>query len=257
MYTVGELEEKLYERCPRILAQEWDNVGLLVGSRSSPVGRVLVALDITEAVAREAAEKGCGLILAHHPVINCNWTPVQTVTDATIQGRILRRLIQSDIAAICMHTNLDAAAGGVNDQLALRLGLEEIAPLDTESGIGRVGVLPKPMELAPFARYVKERLGANGVRFADGGRPVSRVAVGGGSCGEYAAQALALGCDTFVTADVKYNGFLDAPDLGLNLLDAGHFPTEDVVCGTLLSWLGEWGIPAEKSASHREVIQYV
>ena len=257
MYTVKELEQKLYTRCPRELAQKWDNVGLLVGTRSSPVHHTLVALDITEAVVDEALQKECNLIVSHHPVINCNWTPVQTVTDETIQGRILQKLIENRISAICMHTNLDAAVGGVNDVLAQRLGLTEISVLDTESGIGRVGTLSAPMCLPDFVEWVKKSLGANGVRYADGGKPVSRVAVGGGSCSEYADLALVLGCDTFVTADIKYNSFLDAPNKGLNLLDAGHFPTEDVVCDPLLEWLAEWGVPAEKSTTHREVIQYV
>ena len=255
MLTVKEIEERLYEKCPRDLAQSWDNVGLLVGSRSSPVERALVALDITGEVADEAIAKGCGLIVAHHPLINCNWTPVQTITDGTPQGRLLLKLIRHGISAICMHTNLDSAEGGVNDALAAALGLTDVGPL-SEDGIGRVGTLPEEMDLAAFAGYVKERLGANGVRYADGGRRVRRVAVGGGACGEYGDLALSLGCDTFVTADVKYNGFLDAPDKGLNLLDAGHFPTEDVVCPILLGWLAQWGVPCEKSASHREVIQY-
>ena len=81
-----------------------------------------------------------------------------------------------------------------------------------------------------FAAFVKEALGANGVRYVDARRPVRRVAVGGGACADMLRDALALGCDTFVTADVKYNGFLDAKALGVNLIDAGHYPTEQVVC---------------------------
>ena len=257
MYTVAELEQRLYGKCPRELAQKWDNVGLLVGTRSSPVKKVLVALDITEGVVDEAVVGGYNLIVAHHPVINCSWTPVQTITDETLYGRILLKLIKHDIAAICMHTNLDSAEGGVNDQLAARLGLQNISVLDQETGIGRIGDLPREVTLSEFWKDVKEKLGANGIRYADAGKPVRRVAVGGGSCSEYADLARELGCDTFVTSDIKYNGFLDAPYKGINLLDAGHFPTEDVICQTLLQWLRDWGVEAEKSASHKEVIQYM
>ena len=156
-----------------------------------------------------------------------------------------------------MHTNLDVAQGGVNDALAQVLRLEDPGPLSGD-GIGRVGTLSAPMPLAEFAAFVCRALGANGVRYADAGRMVSRVAVGGGACGEYEAAALAAGCDTFVTSDLKYHQFLDAPGKGINLIDAGHFPTEDPVCARLLAYLSEHfpELQVTKSASHREVIQY-
>ena len=141
--------------------------------------------------------------------------------------------------------------------MAQALRLEDPGPLSGD-GIGRVGTLPAPMPLAEFAAFVCRALGANGVRYADAGRMVSRVAVGGGACGEYEAAALATGCDTFVTSDLKYNQFLDAPGKGINLIDAGHFPTEDPVCARLLAYLTEQfpGLQVTKSTSHREVIQY-
>ena len=113
--------------------------------------------------------------------------------------------------------------------------------------------------LETFARFVKERLGSNGVRLVDGGRPVRKVAVGGGSCSDMMGDALALGCDTFVTADVKYDGFLDARALGINLIDAGHFPTEDVVCPVLREWLAQRfpGVEVSISQVHREVFTYL
>ena len=128
---------------------------------------------------------------------------------------------------------------------------------DRPYGIGRMGNYPaeKDVKVKDFAEFVKERLCASGVRYVDGGRPVRRVAVGGGSCGSMLADVVAAGCDTFVTADVKYNVFLDAAELGINLLDAGHFATEDVVCRPLAAWLGAQfpGLRVEKSAVHREV----
>lgn len=257
MPTVREIEEALFTMAPKAGAMEWDNVGHLVGDPEAQVSRVLVSLDITQAVAEEAVAAGCQLIVSHHPVMNCNWNPVQTLRPDDPQGRLLLTLLQNHVAAVCMHTNLDVAQGGVNDALAQVLRLEDPGPLSGD-GIGRVGTLPAPMPLAEFAAFVCRALGANGVRYADAGRMVSRVAVGGGACGEYEAAALAAGCDTFVTSDLKYHQFLDAPGKGINLIDAGHFPTEDPVCARLLAYLSEHfpELQVTKSASHREVIQY-
>ena len=258
MRTVREVEACLFKAAPRELQQSWDNVGLLVGDPDAPVKRVLVALDITRAVVEEAVAGGFDLIAAHHPVMNCAWHPVQSVRTDTEQGRVLTAMLRNGISAICMHTNLDAAQGGVNDALAAALGLADVRPMG-EDGIGRVGVISPEMPLRDFAARVKAMLNAGGVRFADGGRAVGRVAVGGGACGEYASRALELGCDTFVTADLKYHDFQKAAPMGLNLIDAGHFPTEDVVCPVILRLL-EAEFPeltVEKSACHGDVIQYI
>ena len=257
MPTVGEIERALWDWAPRELAQSWDNVGLLVGWPDREAKRVLVALDVTEAVIAEAEEIRADLIVAHHPVMNCAWRPVQTIRGDDIQGRKLIRLLTHDIAAICMHTNLDAAAGGVNDVLAAALGLEQVELLDEGDGIARQGLLPREMQPPDFLAMVREALGANGLRYAGGEKPVRRVAVGGGACGGY-FRAAARDCDAFVTADVKYDQFLDARELGLLLIDAGHFPTEDVVCPRIVRRLSQCfpGLDIRKSTSHREVIQY-
>ena len=256
MTTVREIESFLYGWAPRELAESWDNVGLLVGDPEAAVERVLVALDITPQVAEEALKRGCQLIVAHHPVMNCAWHPVQTVRADDRQGRTLTALLRGGVAAICMHTNLDAAAGGVNDILAEKLGLTQPEML-TEEKIGRIGTLKCEIPLVEFTHSVIELLGCNGLRYVDAGRPVHRVAVGGGACGCYIPQAVAAGCDTFVTSDLKYNDFLDTE--GLNLIDAGHFPTENVVCPALRDRL-QSAFPAVDvlcSTSHsREIIQY-
>lgn len=257
MPTVREIERALYELAPRELAMEWDNVGLLVGSPDREVGRVLVALDVTESAAAEAADLGAELIIAHHPVMNCAWAPVQTLRDDTPQGSLLTTLVRRNLSAICMHTNLDAAQRGVNDLLAKALHLADPVPLH-ESGIGRHGFLPEPMALPEFVRFVSQTLGCNGVRYAGTGRPVSHVAVGGGACGDFENDAIAAGCDTFVTSDLSYHQFLDAAGKGITLIDAGHFPTEDLICGEIVSYLSARfpQLAVTKSASHREVIQY-
>lgn len=255
MTTVRDIEQYLYAWAPRELAESWDNVGLLVGDPEVEVHRVLVALDVTPQVVDEAIEKGCQLIAAHHPVMNCAWNQVQTVRTDDRQGRVLTELIRHGIAAICMHTNLDAAEGGVNDQLAKALGLTDTIPLN-EQKIGRIGTLSCEKPLEQFLHDVVKSLGCRGLRYRSGGRPVRRVAVGGGACGEYIPQALAQGCDTFVTSDLRYNDFLDTQ--GLNLIDAGHFPTEDVVCAEVVRRLQKAfpDIRVSKSAVHHDAVQY-
>jgi dinuclear metal center YbgI/SA1388 family protein len=245
MATVKQLYDLLDRKAPFRTQMDFDNAGFLVGRGDRTVTRVLVALDITPEVIAEAAEKGCQLILAHHPVI---WGKLGQVTDESATGRKVLALIEKGIAAICAHTNLDAAEGGVNTALAQRLGLENPVPLETDGvdeagrpyGIGRVGNLPGgPLSLADFARKAKENLGLTGIRAMDAGVPVHRVAVGGGACGSMLPQVKAMGCDTFLTSDLKHDLYLEARDLGINLLDAGHYSTEAVVCPVLAQWVRE------------------
>lgn len=258
MPTVREIEQALFDLAPRERAMDWDNVGHLLGDPDQAVERVCVALDITEAVAAEAIENGCQLIVSHHPIMNCRWLPVQNIREDTPQGHLLLRLLRSNVSAICMHTNLDVADGGVNDAFAAALGLEDPGPLGDPEGLCRVGYLSSPMPLQDFARKVCRDLHANGVRYAGCGKMVHRVAVGGGACADYVHHAIAAGCDTFVTADLSYHQFLDAEGMGVNLIDAGHFPTEDPVCAHVIAYLTERfpELTVFKSASHREVIQY-
>lgn len=243
------------------LQMDFDNAGFLVGRGEAQVERVLVALDITEEVVAEAVELGCQLIVSHHPVI---FHPAKSVTDQTVTGRILLALTENRIAAICAHTNLDAVQAGVNDCLALALGLSEIGQLHQDGldgngepyGIGRVGMAHQSgLSAGAYAAYVKERLNAASVRFSDGGKPVSKVAVGGGSCGSMLADALAAGCDTFVTADVKYDQYLEASAQGITLMDAGHYATENVVCAPLASRLADRfpEVMVTVSVRHKEV----
>ena len=255
MAKVQAIESALFAWAPKELAADWDNVGLLVGDPEQEVKKVLIALDITEGIVEEAAELGAELIVAHHPVMNCAWHPVQTLRADDPLGRKLRTLVKKDISAICMHTNLDAAEGGVNDALAEKLGLLDISPLG-EDGIGRIGTINGEKSLAEYTSFVVKSLGCHGARFRCGGKTVHRVAVGGGACGSYIAAAKAAGCDTFVTSDLKYNDFLDTE--GLNLIDAGHYPTENVICPVIADRLGRAFPEVEFviSASHQEAIGF-
>lgn len=263
MAAVKEIYQLIDNFAPFETQMDFDNAGFLVGRGDRAVERVLVALDITKVVVEEAVRRGCQLIVSHHPVL---FGGVKSVTDETVTGRVLLALAENGLSAICAHTNLDAAEGGVNDCLAQRLGLTDTVLLEQDGtdrrgrayGIGRIGQAHKTgVSGAEYAAYVKEKLGARSVRFEDTGIPVSRVAVGGGSCGSMLKQVRAAGCDTFVTADVKYDVFLSARAMGINLIDAGHYATENVVCPALVKLIAQAFPQVEVllSADHREVYQ--
>ena len=227
MATVADILNFIETLAPHALKMDWDNVGLLCGSKQTEVTKILVALDPFEGVCREAADMGAELIVTHHPLI---FQPAKSVTDETSIGRSIMFLCRHGISAVNAHTNLDVAPGGVNDVLAVKLGLQNIVTL--ESGLLRCGDAVE-QSLETFLTAVKDRLGCAGLRYVHGGRSVQKVAVGGGSCASEMLEAIEAGCDTFVTADVTYNQFWDAQDLGLNLIDAGHFHTENPVVPVL------------------------
>ena len=231
MTTVADILTYMETVAPKHMKMDWDNVGLLCGSRATPVTKILVALDPFAHVCQEAAQWGAELMITHHPII---FRPLPALTDDTAIGRGILTLCRHGISAINAHTNFDCAPGGVNHVLAATLGLQEISVIDPsgldangqEWGLLHQGQVPQ-QTLDTFLATVKDALHCDGLRYVDGGKPVCKVAVGGGACAGEMAAALRAGCDTFVTADVKYNQFWDAKEMGLNLIDAGHFHTEN------------------------------
>ena len=230
MTTVSDILTFVETLAPRSMAMDWDNVGLNCGYSDRPVKKILVALDPFTHVCREAKEVGADLLVTHHALI---WKP-GFINDTNNQGRNTLFLIENGIAHINAHTNLDQAPGGVNDTLAKKLAMVNVEIINPKDGVGllRTGDVPE-QPLDAFLNRVKTLLGCEGLRYVDGGKPVRKVAVGGGSCADGMKEVLAAGCDTFVTSDIKYNQFWDAKDLGLNLIDAGHFHTENPVVAVL------------------------
>ena len=236
MPTVADILAFVETLAPRYMKEDWDNVGLNCGHMDRPVKKILVALDPFTQVCQEAKEVGADLLVTHHALL---WKP-GFITDADTQGRNTLFLIENGIAHINAHTNLDCAPGGVNDELARKLALVNVRVIrpqgvdehGAEWGLLRMGDVPE-QPLDAFLNRVKTLLGNEGLRYVDGGKPVRKVAVGGGSCAGGMREVVAAGCDTFVTADIKYNQFWDARDLGLNLIDAGHFHTENPVVAVL------------------------
>ena len=221
--TVKELYEKFDAHFPKETAAEWDNDGLMcTPDGNAPVRRVLFTLDVTEGAVDYAKENGYDLILSHHPFI---FRPLSALDGEDAVSRKVIDLLQSGISVFSFHTRADAKAGCINDLLAELFALRDPAPF-TEDGIGRIGNLSAPASLSDFAATVKEKLGTPHLLYGDAHRPVSRVAVVGGSGKDAIADAIAAGADTLLTGELGYHALMDAESLGINLIEAGHFFTE-------------------------------
>ena len=232
MTTVQQVYEGMQRLAPPELAEHWDNPGLLVDC-GGEVRRVLVTLDITPEVVSEAAAKQCTVIVAHHPVI---FDPLKRLCPADVPYQ----LVQAGISAICMHTNLDAAEGGVNEVLAGIFGMRDWEVF--ADGCGRVGEV-EPITVPELARKAQAVLGgrcnrprsgpAVQVKFADTGRTVRRLAVISGAGGSMFEDALAVGADCLLTGEANHHAAIDAVRLGLSLVAAGHYATEFPVCAAI------------------------
>ena len=223
--TVQSVLQVLQQYAPVELACDWDNVGLLVDA-GRPVSRIATALDITPAVVAEAAQNGCELIVAHHPVIFHPFKRIEA-------GDVPALLLQNGISAICMHTNLDAAPGGVNDTLADILGIRDTAVF--ADGCGRIGTVDETTA-AHLAQLCQTTLGP-GVHYVEADHPVTRVAEVSGAGGSYWQEALDLGADCLVTGEANHHAACDARRCGIGLVVAGHWGTEHPIAAVLKSRL--------------------
>lgn len=261
MVKAKEIYQYLDKIAPFALQMDFDNAGFLVGDREADVSRILVALDVTGDVVKEAGRKRCQLIVSHHPLI---FHPLKAVTPQDPTQAVVAQLVRKNIAVISAHTNLDLAPGGVNDVLMEVLGVKTLGILEEMGvadgigpyGLGRWGELPRAMEPKAFAAHVKKALGTKSVRAVAGARPVKKVAVCGGAGSDMIEQAARMGMDAYVSADAKHHEFLAAQALGITFLDAGHYATENPVVPVLAQKLeaafGPGGVEAIRSKRQKE-----
>jgi dinuclear metal center YbgI/SA1388 family protein len=233
--TVRELYAELDRRIPRTLSCPWDNDGLLCcpdGQRE--VKRVLITLDVTARAVEYAIENGYDCIVSHHPFIFKGLKAIDEEGD--ISAKVVR-LICEGISAMSFHTRLDAVEGGVNDTLCALLGLSDVEAFEEEGiPLGRVGSLECEMSAQELALKVKSVLGAPFVLLSDAGVRSKRVAVLGGSGKDVIEAARASGADTFVSGRLDYHPLTDGAEKmrsPMNLIEAGHFYTEQPICGVL------------------------
>lgn len=226
-----EIMECLERLAPGYYAYKWDNVGLLIGREDKEVGKIMLALDATAQVVRQAVEWEADMLITHHPLI---FSGMKSITTGDFTGKRVYDLIRSDIACFAMHTNFDVMgmADAVADELELKkCEVLEIAFKDdiAVEGIGRVGFLPFGMKLEECASYIKSRCKLPAVRvFGDPLQPVERIALVPGAGKSYVSHALEKGAHVLLTGDIGHHDGLDAVEQGLCIIDAGHYGLEKI-----------------------------
>jgi dinuclear metal center YbgI/SA1388 family protein len=249
---VIEFLETLAE--PR-LAEEWDNVGLLLGDGEQAIGSVMTCLTLTSEVAEEAIRRRVGLVVTHHPIL---FRAVKRLTTETSEGRMLLELIRSSVAVYSPHTAFDNGIGGINRWLAKELGLENIAPLrprdDSPSeGTGRMGDLKTPLSWLNFQKHLAAKLSLTQFQAVDTKKPtIRRVGIACGAAGDFLRDAHHLNCDVFLTGEARFHTCLEAKTLGIGLVLLGHYASERPAMEMLAQKLSEAFPAIEVWASEAE-----
>ena len=213
------------KRMPLSWAEDWDNPGLQVGDPDSEISKIGIALDVTEDTVGKASERGCDLLVSHHPII---LRPIRNIITDRPASKAVINAIKNGLSLYAAHTNWDSSPEGVNFTLAELLGLDDAVPLTAPSdvsswGMGAVGELMMPMPLETVMRLIKERWSLSYCRaYVTGPAMIKRIALGGGSCGDMWPMAADKGASLFVTADISYHERQDALNCGLGLVEVDH-----------------------------------
>lgn len=228
-FTVNDFEKFIGKIIPIKHGESWDNVGLLVGKKETEITGVLLALDCTLEVIEEAIEKECNLIFTHHPVI---FSKQKSVSNETLTGKKIIKLIENELAVYSAHTNLDSIEGGLNEIACQMVSGKkgEIIEVgkDENTGIGRIVELDKEIDFEAYVCNVKEIFELEGLRFGgDGQKKIKKVAIINGSGEDYIEQSMELGADCVITGDTKYHLFSDSIEQGMCIIDGGHFGIEN------------------------------
>ncbi len=230
----SEVARIIEEFAPIDTASGWDNPGFCIGSPDREIRGVLVGFDCTPSLVREAIRRGADMIVTHHPLI---FHGVKKINEETFLGEVITLAIKHDIVIYAAHTNADKAAGGVNDLMADRLGLQRRAPLSQE-GFGLTGFLEHPMGAEEFIEFVKRRFSLKVVRTSTPIQgSVQKVALCSGSGGSMLETALCSGADAYICGDLSYHQFF--AEKNFLVLDIGHFESEIDIVDKLFSLLSE------------------
>ncbi len=233
MIRLQDVVSFLREFAPPELAEDWDNVGLLIGDPAEEIRSVLTCLTLTPNVADEAISRGAQLIVTHHPVL---FRPVQRLTAETSEGRMLLSLIRVGISVYSPHTSYDSAADGINAQLARLFELRDVQPLRPNAalasetqpvGSGRWGTLPSAMTLRDLIERIKPALRVSTVQFVgDLNRPITKLGIACGAAAEFLRDAAQHGCEALLTGEARFHSCLEAETANIALILPGHFATE-------------------------------
>ncbi len=254
--NIKELYEYFCRAFPKELSCPWDNDGLMAAcDLTADVKKVLVSLDATEAAVRYAAEHGFDVLLTHHPMI---FKGAKNVTPLTLDGRRILAAVKGGVTVLSFHTRMDAAEGGVNDELCRVLGFEADGVFGDEEAptLGRLVTLSEGMPLRALAAHVKSSLAAPYVKLIaqNGEQKVTKIALCGGDGKGFTYAALAAGAEVLITGSTGYNTAEDASECGIATIEAGHYETEAPVCRVLCQKLTELGIPSEMYVSSVETV---
>jgi dinuclear metal center YbgI/SA1388 family protein len=225
MMVVQDIVAQLECIAPGHLAEDWDNTGLLVGRCDAKVNRLLTCLTLTSDVAEEAISEKVQLVVTHHPVL---FHGAKRITGADQEGRVLLKLIENGVAVYSPHTSFDSSSQGINQQLATGFGLQGIRPVqfigdDPDVGVARHGTLAEAVSLQVFLKTVRGGVAAKYLEYTGELKaPVHHVAVACGAASGVLTDAVALGCDTFVTGEARFHAALEAREAGVNLILLGH-----------------------------------
>lgn len=225
-------------------AYEWDNCGLLLGDYERDIKTVLLSLDVNNAVLKEAKEKNADLIFSHHPIL---FDGTKRIDAKTPEGRLILGLCENKIAVYSAHTNCDVGKNGINAKLAELFELCDTQFLE-DNGLGRIGNLKTPMRFADFIALTKKTLKTPCVRVCgDKSALVQRIAVASGACSDSIPTAIEKGADVIITGDMKYHEMINYREMGIFVIDAGHYPTEIVVLDIFENILKDCGLTLIKS----------
>lgn len=235
--SCSEIVDHITKLFPDSLAEAYDNTGLILGSTSSMVDKVLVCLDITNDIVTEAIDIGAQMIVSHHPLI---FKPIKNISYDSKPTSTLVGIIKENINVYSLHTNFDNACSGMNDILADKFDLKNINKF--EGGTGRYGELASPTTLKTFAQFVKQLLGADYVKVTgDINKMIRRVGIVGGAGSDFIVSAVNAGCDVLLTGDLKHHNALDALDNSIALIDGSHYFTELVFIPYMVNYLNSIG----------------
>lgn len=233
MVKVKDVIEKMEVLAPSFLKEDFDNVGLMVGDKEAEIKKILLALDCTKLVIEEAKEINADLIITHHPLIFRK--PSKIVKD-DLQGWKIIELIKNDIVLYSSHTNLDSAKDGINEEIVKILGFNEGILIEgshikgfEDSGLGRVVDLKEEMKVVDIIEQVKNKLSIANVRAVIGAPTAKKIAIINGSGQDFFNKALEMGADCIITGDTTYHFASDYKEMGITIIDAGHFSTEWIV----------------------------
>ena len=243
MSKVIDISKRIEKMAPVFLKEDYDNVGIMVGDPQQEVKKVLLALDCTNEVLAESVENNCDMIIAHHPLL---FRRPKSIVKGDLLGDKVIKLIKEDITLYACHTNLDSARNGINETIVKMIGFESdeiIEPHDKndnkDCGIGRIIRLNKSITLNDVIQKVKNNLNIKELRVAKGRDEIKTIAVINGSGQDFFDAAKRLGADCIITGDTTYHFVSDYKEMGINIIDAGHFGTEFTVFIKTLEFLKE------------------